>query len=77
MQRLFVISGSVGWCKYERSCMFYEKQSEKWTSTSYMMEGRANAACTVFEGKLVVSGGSREEYIKPKAGYWRYKDTAL
>ena len=28
-----------------------------------MMEGRENAACTIFEGKVVVPGGYREQRI--------------
>ena len=34
-----------------------------WTSIESMIERRMYAACTVFEGKIVVSGGFREEEI--------------
>ena len=44
----------------DRSCIFYDKQSNSWSSISGMMESRENAACAVFEGKIVVSGGFRQ-----------------
>ena len=36
--------------------MFYAKRVNKWTSIAPMMEIRENAACTLFEGKIIVSG---------------------
>ena len=41
--------------------MIYNKQTNQWTSTADMMEGRENSACTVFEGKIVVFGGNKKE----------------
>ena len=58
MQKLFVIGGDYH-LKYDISCMFYDKRDDKWTSIAGTMEGRKNAACTVFEGKIVVSGGTK------------------
>ena len=57
MQKLFVIGGRDTYNKYDRkdTCMFYEKQSDSWTTIEAMMECRENSACTVFEGKIVVS----------------------
>ena len=51
-----MISGKDNW-GYNRSCTFYDKQSKNWTSIAAMILGRENAACTVFEGKIIVSGG--------------------
>ena len=39
--------------------MFYDKQSDNWSYVAVMTEGREYAACTVFQGKIVVSGGRR------------------
>ena len=58
MQKLFVISGKNVEDECDRSCMVYDKQSDSWNYIAYMMEGREKAACTVFEGRIVVSGGS-------------------
>ena len=63
MQKLFVICGKDYWGRYDRSCMFYDKQSENWSSFAAMMEERERAACTVFEGKIVVSGGLTEVHV--------------
>ena len=52
--------------------MFYDKQSDKWTTKAYMMEGRENAACTVFEGNIVVSGGFTESIVEPEADDFHY-----
>ena len=57
MQKMFVIGGRGNSGRYHSSCMFYDKQSNFWTSMAALMEGREKAACTVFEGKIVVSGG--------------------
>ena len=63
MQKLFVIGGKDHWGRYDRSCMFYEKQSDNWSSFAAMMEERERAPCTVFEGKIVVSGGLTEVHV--------------
>ena len=56
MQKLFVICGTSN----NRLCVFYDNQRDQWTSADSMMESRKEAACTVFEGKIIVSGGSRK-----------------
>ena len=65
MQRLFVIGGknNIHSWWYDTSCTFYDKKSDNWSSIANMMEGRGNASCTVFEGKIVVSGGFKEEEV--------------
>ena len=57
MGKLFVIGGKNKLERYDRPCVFYDKQSSIWHSFAPMIESRQNAACTVFEGKIVVSGG--------------------
>ena len=55
MQKCYIIIG-----RYLRnffSCKFYDKINNKWCDISDMKVYRMNAACTVFEGKIVVYGG--------------------
>ena len=40
-----------------KSCLKYDTEVSKWTDIANMYNGRGHAACTVFEGKIVVSGG--------------------
>ena len=61
MGKLFVIGGKNKLERYDRPCVFYDKQSSIWHSFAPMIESRQNAACTVFEGKIVVSGGGYSE----------------
>ena len=63
MQKPFVISGRDSCNSYDLPCMTYDKQSNIWTLIAAMLEGRENAACTVFEGKIVVSGGCSKRYL--------------
>ena len=65
MQKVFVISGA-GYEEpslLEKPSWFYNKDTNKWTSIASIMELREGSACTVFEGKIVVSGGFRKEII--------------
>ena len=61
MQKIFVLSGNrcdeKNLYKSCNSCMTYDIKNNKWTYISSMNKGRGFAACTVFEGKIVVSGG--------------------
>ena len=38
-------------------CMYYDKHINKWKSIAVINESREDTACTVFEGKIIVSGG--------------------
>ena len=46
-----------GYVNVERSCVVYDTISKKWIEVAKLNENRINAACTVFEGRVVVSGG--------------------
>ena len=63
MQKVFVISGAgyeeLSWL-YKPS-WFYNKDTNKWTSIASIMDIRKGSALTVFEAKIVVSGGLRKE----------------
>ena len=58
MQKLFIIS-----C-YKSPSMFYDIKANKWTSIATVMESRNCAACTVFDGRIVISGGLRKTRIQ-------------
>ena len=76
MQKLFVVSGKhysgLRETSYDRSCMFYDKRSDKWTSIAATLEGREDAACAVFEGKIILSGGIRGKSIESKVKVGRH-----
>ena len=64
MKELFVFGGH-----YFRgtisSCFRYNFRLNKWSYKANMNESRIEAACTVFEGKIVVSGGRKNTcYLK-------------
>ena len=58
-QKLFILSEVGSW--------FYNKDTNKWTSIASIMDDREGSACTVFEGKIVVSGGLRREEVSYRA----------
>ena len=58
MKQVFVIGGVN-----TKSCMKYDLDSERWTNIANTLEIRNRAACRVFEGKIVVTGGYNSRYI--------------
>ena len=76
MQKLFLLGDSDS-----HLVMFYDIQTNKWTTIASMIESRVNAACTVFEGKIVLSGGlitvEREMWLRsmPPQRYTRLVKT--
>ena len=58
MKKLFVIGG---WIKTGdislRLCQTYSLKTKKWCHLRNLNIARDNAACTIFEGKIVVTGG--------------------
>ena len=56
MQNIILIGGSN--CgKDVKSCMAYDCKSNKWTYIDSMKESRGDMSSTVFQGKVVVTGG--------------------
>lgn len=56
MKNIYVFGG----CTVElifKSCYKYDTKSSKWKVTANMNDFRQNAACTVFQGKIVLTGG--------------------
>ena len=56
MQKIFVIGGSNS-NESINSCMAYDCKIKKWTYIASMNESRKDTSCTVFQGKVVVTGG--------------------
>ena len=55
MKSLYVFGGyNLGSLK---SCLKYDTTTSKWTNIVNMNDRRGHSACTVFEGKIVVTGG--------------------
>ena len=60
MDKIFIVGG----CFYDgdfaitNSCLEFNTKDESWKVVSKMNVGREYAACAVFQGKIVVSGGS-------------------
>ena len=54
-QKLFIIGGR----SYQtlNSCFVYKINGTEWSQIANMIEERENAACAVFEGKIIVCGG--------------------
>ena len=64
---IFLIGGNNdyfnGYIDVERSCVVYDTTSEKYIEVAKMNDNRINAACTVFEGRVVVSGGKNDNWL--------------
>ena len=56
MQKIIVIGGSKN-KKSVSSCMVYDIKTNKWASIASMNKSREDTSCTVFKGKVVVTGG--------------------
>ena len=59
-QNLFVIGGSVN-KEYTNMCLKYDTKLNKWSSIAPMSDDRSEAACTVFDGKIVWRKGTWSE----------------
>ena len=50
-----------GYIDVERSCVVYDTISKKWIEVAKMNDNRLHAASTVFEGRVVFSGGYNDD----------------
>ena len=74
MKSVYVIGGYLGDVRYSKECLRYEIKNNKWTQIAPLKIKRCNSACTVFEGKIVATGG--ENYkgtLKSVESYDHYK----
>ena len=68
MQKVFFISYQDS----DDASMFYDDQTNQWTYITSLIENTKNAASTVFEGKLILSGGIRKNFFtKGRRAYSR------
>ena len=68
-QNLYVIGGSKTRNGPLNSCLIYNIKCNRWSQIADMNEERCSAACTVYEGKLFVSGGLDERPLKSVESY--------
>ena len=59
MDSILVFGGRDGVYNHIDSCMEFDPERATWTEAAKMNVTRAYAACAVFEGRVVVSGGAR------------------
>ena len=61
MGRIYILGGySENPLGYGRSCFVFNPTSKTWEERSKMKDSRIDAACAVFGGRVVVSGGGTE-----------------
>ena len=75
-KKLFLIGGWVRRIsKNIRSCCFYNFNSDNWTQMADLNKARDSAACTVFEGKLIITGGCNvNDVLKSVESYDYYEN---
>ena len=75
-QYLYIIGGwGFGCNKILSTCLVYNIKHDKWSQIADMNDKRELAACTVFEGKIVVSGGLKSKSVEAYDFYedkWTY-----
>ena len=78
MGKIYVVGGNTkNGDKDLRSCTVYDPKKNVWGKIAHMKESRSYPACTVFDGKIVVSGGSRwdkELFFEDKLNTVEYYD---
>ena len=57
IDKTYVIGGYQKRNSSTNSCIQFDTKNNKWNEVSRMSEPRVSAACTVFQGRVVVSGG--------------------
>ena len=64
IDQIFIIGGynaTAGCCN---SCLRFDTNDNKWKEVAKMKQARALAACAVFEGRIVVSGGCESTRVR-------------
>ena len=64
MQKVFIITEKHS----DTPSMFYDDQTNQWTSITSCVRNMEEAATTVFEGKLILSGGLRKKSRIDRSG---------
>ena len=71
-QNLYIVGGEKS-RQSTKSCFVYHMKCNRWRQIADMNVNRENAACTVYEGKIVVSGG----YCRLKSAFGNWRDKVL
>lgn len=74
-QNLYIIGGRYEHFQKLKSCLAYDVKCDRWSQIANMNEKIKHAACTVYEGKIVVTGGdNNERYLKSVEAYDYYEN---
>ena len=57
MDKVYVIGGNSKYGGSKESCVGFSTKTHEWTKLKRMIEASDCAACSLFEGRIVVSGG--------------------
>ena len=69
IDKIFVIGGYNVGLMDTKSCLQFDTKDNRWKEVAPMNESRLEAACTVFEGNIVVSGGTFDGYLNTVESY--------
>ena len=68
-QNLYILGGNSYNGLILKSCFVYNIKCDKWSQIADINENRDDAACTVYEGRIVVTGGNNNERLKSVEAY--------
>ena len=72
LKGVYVVGGIIENSGYTNSCCKYETKDNKCYQIANLQTERSNTACTVFEGKVVVTGGLNVEELRSVESYDYY-----
>ena len=75
MKCLYVFGGYDGCSRHSlRSCLKYYTETSDWNFVTKMNSYRQLSSCTVFEGKILVTGGYDDSTLKSVESYDHYEN---
>ena len=57
MNQIYIVGGENEYVEHLDTCLKFDTKHKQWEEVARMNETRCGASCTVYEGKIVVSGG--------------------
>ena len=69
MGNIYIVGGRDRNLSPLSSCVKFDTKSRKWIEMAGMNLGRSDLACTVYDGKVVISGGSGDDRFKSVEAY--------
>ena len=73
MKSIYVLGGFCDF-KYIRTCVKYDTKTSKWSYIAIMNKRKRSAAAIVFEGKIVVLGGTNQRKLTLVEAYDYYEN---